>query len=147
MSALIGLTLMRGGQEGSEQAEEAKGKAVVQKVCVGCHEMDVVTATRHTRIGWQQIVDDMISRGAEGSDPEMAATIAYLTKYFGKVNVNTASAKQLEEFLGLPGKEAEIITDYREHHGNFKDFEQLKSVPGVNSEKLQEKRNLIAFSL
>jgi competence protein ComEA len=147
MSAVFGLRLLSGGQGESEQAQEARSKAVVQKVCVSCHEMDVVIATRHTRIGWQQIVDDMISRGAEGSDMEMAETIAYLTKYFGKVNVNTASAKQLAEFLDLSGKEAEIVTQYREQHGNFKDFEQLKSVPGVNAEKLQEKRSLIAFSL
>ena len=137
---------LAGSQEKQTPPEE-KGKAVVQKVCVSCHEMEVVTATRRTQIGWEQNVDDMISRGAEGSDEEMAEVVRYLTKYFGKINVNTASVQQLEEVLGLSEKEAETITAYRDRNGKFKDFEQLTSVPGVNAGKLQEKRSLIAFSL
>jgi competence ComEA-like helix-hairpin-helix protein len=109
--------------------------------------MDTVTATRRTRIGWQQSVDDMVSRGADGSGQEMAEVVAYLTKYFGKINVNTATVEQLQEFLGLTQTEATAIKAYRDRNGMFKDFEQLKAVPDVNAGKLQEKRELIAFSL
>jgi competence protein ComEA len=89
----------------------------------------------------------MIARGAEGSESDMSAVVAYLTKYFGKLNVNTASQQQLQEMLGLAEKEAQAIIAYRDKNGKIKDFEQLKSVPGVSVEKLQEKRSLIAFSL
>jgi competence protein ComEA len=138
---------LAGGQEKAGDPSEAKGKATLEKVCVGCHELDVVTATRRTKIGWQQNVEDMISRGAEGSDQEMAEVVAYLTKFYGKVNVNTASQQQLQEVLGLTEKEAQAIVAYRDQNGKIKDFEQLKSVPGLSAEKLQEKRSLIAFTL
>jgi competence ComEA-like helix-hairpin-helix protein len=90
--------------------------------------------------------DDMISRGANASDEEASEIVAYLTKYFGKVNINTATQPQLQETLGLTEKEAQPIIAYRDHNGAIKDFEQLKSVPGVIGEKLQAKRNLVAFT-
>ena len=114
---------------------------------MSCHDIDTVTGARRTKIGWQQTVEDMVSRGAEGSDQEIAQVLAYLTKNFGKINVNTATVEQLQEFLGLTEKEARTITAYRERKGTFKDFEQLMAIPDVNAEKLQEKRSLIGFSL
>ena len=135
------------GQEKAGDASDTKGKATLEKVCVGCHELGVVTATRRTKIGWQQNVEDMISRGAEGSDQEMAEVVEYLTKVCGKLNVNTASPQQLQQVLGLTEKEAQAIVAYRDQNGKIKDFGQLKSVPGVSAEKLQEKRSLIAFTL
>lgn len=89
----------------------------------------------------------MISRGAEGSDEDMEAVVDYLTKFFGKVNVNTASASDLQASLGLPDTEAQAIIAYSAQNGNFKDFEQLKKVPGVIAERLQAKRAQIAFSM
>jgi len=122
------------------------GKQAVEKVCSGCHEIDTVIQARRTMIGWQDMVQDMVSRGAEGSDDELAAVVQYLTQFFGKINVNTATAKELGTFLGLDEKEAQAIVDYREKNGSFKDLEQLKKVPGVSAEKLQSKKELIAFS-
>jgi competence ComEA-like helix-hairpin-helix protein len=131
----------------SGQLPDGKGKDAVRKICTSCHELETVTSTLRTKIGWQRNVDDMISRGAEGSDADMEAVVEYLTTYFGKVNVNTASAKDLETSLDFSGKDAQAIVAYRQQNGNFKDFEQLKNVPGVSGEKLQAKRSRIAFSL
>jgi competence protein ComEA len=135
------------GQEGGAQLPDGKGKDALKKICVGCHELDVVTASLHTKIGWQQNVDDMIARGAEGSDDDMEAVVEYLTKFFGKINVNTATVQELETSLGLSETESKAIVAYREQNGKLKDFEQLKKVPGVSPEKLQAKRSRIAFSL
>jgi len=129
------------------QLPEGKGKAAVLKICVGCHEAGEAVGSRRTEIGWQRNVVEMVDRGAQGSDDELAEIVAYLSKYFGKLNVNTASPAQLQDFLGLSEKEAQAIVTYREREGSIKDFEQLKSVPGADSEKLQAKRALIAFSL
>jgi competence ComEA-like helix-hairpin-helix protein len=131
----------------SGQLPDGNGKDAVRKICTSCHELETVTSTLRTKIGWQRSVDDMISRGAEGSDRDMESVVEYLTTYFGKVNVNTASAKDLETSLDFSGKEAQAIVAYRQQNGNFKDFEQLKNVPGVSGEKLQAKRSRIAFSL
>jgi competence protein ComEA len=135
------------GQEKQGLLPDAPGKEVVQKICATCHEAESVIGSRRTKAGWQQIVDDMTARGAEGSDEEMAVVVEYLATNFGKVNVNTAPAEELEKSLGLSAREAQAIVRYREQNGKIKDFEELKKVPGVSAEKLQAKRGLIAFSL
>jgi competence protein ComEA len=129
------------------QLPVAQGREVVLKICAMCHEIGTVIASRRTRIGWERTVDDMIGRGAEGSDAEMDAVVEYLTAYFGKVNVNTASAEELKKAVGLSTPEAEAIVAYRERNGNFKAFEELKKVPRLRTETLDAKRGLIAFSL
>jgi competence ComEA-like helix-hairpin-helix protein len=140
---LVSLASFVSGQD----LPDGKGKDTVRKVCANCHEIGTVVGARRTKIGWQRNVDDMISRGAEGSDQEMEAVVEYLATYFGKINVNTAAAKEMETFLGFSGKEAEAIVAYRGQNGTFKDFEQLKKVTGVSEGKLNAKRGLIAFSL
>jgi competence protein ComEA len=135
------------GQEDGARLPDGKGKEAVAKLCVGCHELDTATSSLHTRIGWKQTVDDMMARGAEGSAEDLQAVVEYLTKYFGRLNVNTASAQELQTSLSLSETESKAIVAYREQHGKLKDFEQLKQVPGVSAEKLQAKRSRIAFSL
>ena len=134
-------------QDVSDDLPAGKGRDEVRKICSGCHEVGTVTGSRRTKIGWQQNVEEMVTRGAEGSGEDMEAVVEYLTKFFGKVNVNTAAAKDLQSFLDLSGQEAQAIVAYREQNGMFKDFEQLSKVPGIPAEKLQAKRSLIAFSL
>jgi competence ComEA-like helix-hairpin-helix protein len=119
----------------------------VQKICTGCHDIGTVTGSRRTKIGWQQNVEDMVGRGAEGSEADLQAVVEYLTAHFGKLNVNKASEKEMQSFLGLSESEAQAIVSYREQNGSIKDFEQLTKVPGLSAEKLQTKRSLIAFSL
>jgi len=135
------------GQGPAGDLPDSKDKVTLQRVCTSCHELDEVLGARRTELGWQQSVDDMISRGAEASDEEQAAVVAYLTKYFGKLNVNTASLQQLQDVLGLTEKEAQALVAYRDHTGKFKSLDELQGVPGLSPEKLQEKRSLIAFTL
>jgi competence protein ComEA len=135
------------GQEKQGPLPEAPGRELVQKICATCHEIEAVIGSRRTKIGWQQSVEDMMARGAEGSEEQMAAVITYLTAYFGKVNVNTATTQDLEKMLELPEKEAQAIISYRERNSKITDFEELKKIPGVSAEKLLAKRGLIAFGL
>jgi len=130
------------------QAElpKAPGRETVRKVCGNCHEIETVIASRRTKLGWQQITDDMISRGAEGTDDEMAAVVGYLTAQFGKINVNSAAPTELQNGLQLSEKEARAIIGYREQNGKIKSFEELQRVPGIDPEKLRQKRSLVAFS-
>jgi competence ComEA-like helix-hairpin-helix protein len=91
------------------------------------------------------MVNTMVQRGAELSPPEIVDVTAYLSKNFGKVNVNTAAAAQLEEALGLTEKEAGAIVSYREQNGDIKSLDQLKAVPGISPDKIQAKAEAIAF--
>jgi competence ComEA-like helix-hairpin-helix protein len=134
---------------GQDQTDlpDGKEKVVLQSSCASCHDLDVVVASRRTALGWRDMVDDMASRGAEVSEADVTTIVAYLTKYVGKLNVNTATQKQLQEILGLSEKEAQAIVAYHDQKGNIKDFEQLKTVPGLSAETLEKKRSLIAFTL
>src|ERR1035438_5135165 len=64
------------------------GKQTVEKVCTGCHEIDTVITARHTVLDWQEMAQDMPSRGPGASDEDLAAIVGYLTRFFGKINVN-----------------------------------------------------------
>jgi competence ComEA-like helix-hairpin-helix protein len=145
--AALAFGVLVGAQEKQSALPDGAGKDVVQKLCSSCHEVEAVIGSRRTRIGWERNVDDMISRGAEGSDEDMSLVVEYLTRYFGKLNVNTATTADMEKSLNLSAKEAQAIAEYRERNGKIKDFEELKKVPGVSAEKLLSKRGLIAFTL
>ena len=52
-------------------------------------------------------------------------------KLEGVVNINTATAEQLQLLPGIGKKKAEEIIKYREEKGNFKAIEDIKNVKGV----------------
>ncbi|PWT92565.1 MAG: hypothetical protein C5B56_02115 [Proteobacteria bacterium] len=125
---------------------DGAGRDTAKKICANCHEIESVISARRTKAGWQQITDDMVARGAEGSEEELAAVVAYLAEWFGKVNVNTAAPAELQKTLGLSEKEARAIVSYREQRGKYANFEGLLKTPGIDPEKLRGKRSLVAFS-
>ena len=142
---LMAYAVIASGQQKQSTLPDGPGKDGLTKVCSSCHELEVVTSARRTKNGWQLTIDDMIARGAEGSDENMEAVLSYLTTYFGRVNVNAASAQELEKSLDLLAKEAQAIVAYRERNGKIKDLDELKKVPGVIADRLQAKQAMIAF--
>lgn len=64
----------------SEQQE----KALVSRVCTKCHGMAAATGKRLNRDQWIDEVDNMVARGAEATDEEVAAIVDYLTRNFGQ---------------------------------------------------------------
>ena len=65
----------------------------------------------------------MVSRGAGGTDEELAIVLRYLTRHFGVVNVNSAPAKEIEAVLPISPDEAGAIVHYRTERGKFADLE------------------------
>jgi len=125
---------------------EGKGKDVTEKICGSCHDAGVVSKYRNSKDDWESIVEDMKGRGADGSEDELRAIITYLTHYFGpQVNVNRASAKDLETQLEITSKEAEAIVKYRQDQGAFKTIDDLKKVSGLDMTKIQPVRQRIIF--
>jgi mono/diheme cytochrome c family protein len=68
-----------------------KGKAIVQRTCISCHALKVVTAKRASKEQWSVLIDQMISRGADLNDDEVEIIVNYLVKNFGttKAPANT----------------------------------------------------------
>ncbi|MDF7636999.1 ComEA family DNA-binding protein [Leuconostocaceae bacterium ESL0958] len=54
----------------------------------------------------------------------------------GPVNLNTATAKELESLNGIGPKKAEQIVAYRESHGPFQKIADLAGVPGLGPKRL-----------
>ena len=127
-----------------------KGKDLVENTCGSCHGLDVVTAQHATKDGWASIVDYMVSRGATGTPAEIATIVDYLAKNFPavatKTNVNKATSMDLQTQLELTAKDADAIVKYRTDHGDFKDWDGLAKVPGVDTAKLTAKKDSIAFT-
>lgn len=121
---------------------EDKEKATFVKMCSNCHAIERVVKVRFSKRFWTATVDDMVSRGAEGSEEEVDAVISYLTKHFGKpVNINTATAKELQEGLSFKPAEVEVVLKSRP----IKSFEELAQLPGLNPKQLNEQKNNIKF--
>jgi competence ComEA-like helix-hairpin-helix protein len=127
-----------------------KGKDLVENTCGSCHGLDVVVAQHATKDGWSSIVDYMVSRGATGTPEEIATIVDYLAKNFPaaatKTNVNKASSMDMQTQLELTAKDADAIVKYRTDHGDFKDWDSLAKVPGVDTAKLTAKKDSIAFT-
>lgn len=59
------------------------------------------------------------------------------------VNINTASAEDLEKLPRVGAKTAKAIIEYREKFGNFRKPEHLILVRGISDRHFREMRNLI----
>jgi competence protein ComEA len=122
------------------------GKDTVEKVCTACHGLEAIVALQGGKDIWQGVVDDMKGRGADGSNDDFKAIVDYLSKYFGNnVNVNTSSAKDLADSLDLTAAEADAVVKYRTDNGNFKEFADLRKVPGLDASKLEPIQKRIKF--
>jgi competence protein ComEA len=124
---------------------EGAGKKVVEKVCTKCHDSEGFSHSRNTRQRWENIVDEMVSRGAEASDQEIETIVEYLANYLGKINLNKLTAEKLAEGLNLPKETGVAIVAYREKNGPFKTWDDLGKVPGLDLKKIQDKKGAVEF--
>lgn len=114
-------------------------------MCVRCHASDRVVQGRRYRSQWEELLNQMVARGATGSDEDFEIILEYLVREFGRVSINTAAAEEISQVLHLEESVAEAIVQYRAKHGKFADFEALSAVPGVPIEELRKRRDAIVF--
>jgi mono/diheme cytochrome c family protein len=69
---------------------DAKGKEEVIRMCTSCHGAATFAASRMSREEWKAEVDNMIARGARGSQIEIQAVIDYLAQNLAAPNRFTA---------------------------------------------------------
>src|SRR5262245_14170872 len=153
---VFGITLVARSTPGHAAAvqdplPDGPGKETTVKICGVCHEPQRVASVRLTEDGWQTTIEDMIHRGAKGTDQEFKAVLDYLvTNFKGEapraLNVNSATAIDLESVAGLLRKEAAAVIEYREKNGKFNTLDDLKKVPGLDFKKIEAaKDRLVAL--
>ena len=127
------------------QAPADPDQAVFLRLCSDCHDRDRVTAMRRTRTEWEEVLDQMVSKGAVGSDRDFAAVLTYLLRNVGRVYVNSSTPDDLVSVLGTSPADAAAIVAYRKEHGNFRDVDALLKVPGIDVKLLEKQKDAMAF--
>jgi cytochrome c oxidase cbb3-type subunit 3 len=54
------------------------GEATTRRICGICHPFEYVVAVKRTRAQWEATVENMVGRGARGTNAELTAVIDYL---------------------------------------------------------------------
>jgi quinoprotein glucose dehydrogenase len=76
----------------SVRLPEDQGKAAFQKVCSQCHGLDVALAHPRTRDQWRSTVEDMVARGARGTNSEIDEVVNYLAGHFSRQGSETPAS-------------------------------------------------------
>ncbi len=65
----------------------------------------------------------------------------------GTIDLNAATAKQLEQLLGIGKEIAQRIVSYRKDIGAFKSVDELLRVKGIGKRKLAKVKELITIGV
>jgi len=128
-----------------------KGKEILENTCTECHGLDKVLSQLRTERQWREIAVRTRSKGATMSDDELKTLVEYLAQNFGavekdrRININQASAKEMENALELRPRDCAAIVRYREKNGPFTEWRDLRKVSGIDKSKLEAVKDRIAF--
>ncbi|MCX6596285.1 MAG: helix-hairpin-helix domain-containing protein [Acidobacteria bacterium] len=148
--AFVAVVFVLGSAALAQQLPEGPGRAETEKLCKQCHEVARSISPRLDRDGWGQTMTKMTAFGMKSTSEEYALVLDYLVKNYPaedvpRINVNQATAIQLESVLGLRRSQAKEVLAYREKNGDFKTIDDLKKVPGLDAAKLDAKKDRILF--
>ncbi len=83
--------------------------------------------------------------GAGASDPSAApeSSSSGTAAGNGKINLNSATADQLQTLPGIGPAYATRILDYRSQHGRFSSVDELANVTGIGQKRLEQIRGSV----
>jgi competence protein ComEA len=134
----------------AQDLPEGPGREETMRLCRQCHELARSISLRQDRAGWGTTMTKMTAFGMKATPGELALVLDYLAKHYPadevpKVNINKATAIELESGLSLRRSQAKELIAYREQHGEFKSIEDLKRVPLLDIAKIEAKKDRITF--
>jgi competence protein ComEA len=134
----------------AQQLPDGPGRPELEKMCKQCHELARSISLRQDRDGWSNTMSKMVAFGMKANEHDMNLVIDYLVKNFPaedvpRINVNTATAIELESGLSLRRSQAAAVLAYRAKNGDFKSLDDLKKVPLIDPEKIEAKKDRITF--
>jgi competence ComEA-like helix-hairpin-helix protein len=124
---------------------EAPGREITVKLCANCHAAEAVASVRHTPEGWREVIGRMVAAGAKGTERELETVFQYLSTQFPveaqqALNLNTATAVELESVAALLRKESAALIAHREKNGPCQKLEDLKKVAGLDYKKIEARK-------
>lgn len=127
------------------------GRESVATTCITCHGLKSVVLGRKSQPEWAKAVNDMIQRGAPVFPDEIEPMVQYLSKSFPAnlpkpVNVNTATAADLQKIPGMKPELAAKIVDARAKSGPFKDSAELQHAANIDKADFDSVRYLLKYS-
>jgi competence protein ComEA len=134
----------------AQSLPDGPGRVELEKLCKQCHELARSISLRQDRDGWNATLAKMSAYGMKSTNKEYAAVLEYLAKNYPaedlpRINVNKATAIELESGLSLRRSQAAALIDYRKKNGEFKSIDDLKRVPLIDMEKIEAKKDRITF--
>jgi mono/diheme cytochrome c family protein len=84
LTALCGMVLFSAFANAApaKKLPDGPGKEPLERVCSDCHGAEIVMGRGLTKDGWTQVVQEMIQRGAQGSEDDFNQIVDYLAKNF-----------------------------------------------------------------
>jgi comEA protein len=76
----------------------------------------------------------------KNSEPD---TAALKNSESGKININTASARELKRLKGIGPKLSAAVVEHRKKNGNFKNIDEIRKVKGIGPKRFNNIKNQI----
>lgn len=64
-------------------AQDEKGERILNVSCGGCHDLRPVQASAKDKDGWNEVVQNMLQKGADVSDADLPVLLDYLVEHHG----------------------------------------------------------------
>jgi cytochrome c5 len=64
-------------------AQDEKGERLLQVSCGGCHDLRPIQASARDKDGWNEVVQNMLQKGADVSDADLPVLLDYLVEHHG----------------------------------------------------------------
>jgi competence protein ComEA len=101
-------------------------------------QLDAVNLAAPVADGEQVVVPGRGSAGAPAVTPPAAGSSPS-----APLDLNTATAEQLDSLPGIGPVTAQKILDYRQQHGAFHSVAELEGVPGIGPGRLSQLKGLV----
>jgi competence protein ComEA len=101
-------------------------------------QLDAINLAAPVADGEQVVVPGSGAAGAPAASPPAAGSAPS-----APLDLNTATAEQLEALPGIGPVTAQKILDYRQAHGAFRSVAELEGVPGIGPAHMAQLKGLV----
>ena len=138
-----------GGDNWADNLPPGDAKMLTVERCSSCHSLERTVQLRKAKNGWEDIVFDMVGRGAPIFVDEANQIVEYLTKVLGPdappfIDVNRASKDDMVKVPGLNAELADKLVAYRQNRGPFASRDQIREALGLDEKAFEKIRYYVA---